>query len=167
VRRPAIIALAVVAVGAGVAAGLGAMGDAAPRTAAADARRAAPAPAPAPARSAPFALVADSASGRAVAALRPGGSAAVTLRLANGADHPRAFLLEGRGPGARPWVSAPARVEVPARQSARVVALLRAPSAAAPGRYAVAVLARPDEARGAGQVAVAYVARARIDALVR
>jgi hypothetical protein len=160
-----MIALAVIAVGAGVAAGLGAMGDAAPRTAAAEPHR--QAPAPAPARSAPFALVGDSASGRAVATLRPGGAAAVTLRLANGADRPRAFLLEGRGPGAHAWVSAPARVEVPARQSARVVALLRAPVDAAPGRYAVGVVARPDEARGAGQVAVAYLARATIDVRVR
>jgi hypothetical protein len=140
VRAVLSTALGIAALAAG-AAGCG--GDGAPAAALAPAPAAPPAAAArpvaaTPARSAPFVLVADSAADGLWVRAAPGQLVELGLRLANGADAPRAFALRSD----LPWIEVPAAVEAPARQSVPVRVALRVPADAGPGRRRALVVAR-------------------------
>jgi hypothetical protein len=114
------------ALAAGLAAGCGAGPSADPGPPAA-AR--ATEPAAAGAHSAPFVVVADSPSGVARATVRPGGRAVLAFRVANPSDAARTLALRAEGG----WLTAPASVTVPARQSARVPVEVAVDPGARPG----------------------------------
>ena len=155
-RRVAIAAIALAAAAA-LAAGCGSADPSpdAPAAGAAEAPAvpvAAPAaPTAAPARSEPFALVPGTAGDAATAVARPGQAGAVELRLANGADRARTFALAADAA----WVSVPAAVTVPPRQSVAVQAVVAVPADAPAGVIAARVTARPAE-QADGALAVDY-----------
>ncbi len=158
--RWALLAAGVLAF-AGAAGGCAAGGQAgeAPATAPATAPVASPAE-PAPGRSAGFVIVADAPTGTASAATRPGGVVAVGLRLASSAGSSRTFVLRS----SVPWLSVPARVTVPPRQSVAIAATARVGADAAPGVIRAAVSASP---RARADAAVAVVYESRVPVAVR
>jgi hypothetical protein len=112
---------------AGLAAGCGAGSSPVPGPPAA----ARPAPPPATgAHSAPFVVVADSPSGVARATVPPGGHAVLAFRVANPSDAARTLALRAEGG----WLTAPASVTVPARQSAVVPVGVAVGAGARPGQ---------------------------------
>jgi hypothetical protein len=118
----------------GAAAAVAACGGA-PGEPAAAPPTAAPVP---PGRSAPFALVPDSASERVVALAAAGSRVGVRLRLANASGAPRAFSLAATSP----WIAVPARVRVPARSSVPLTAVIAVPPGTGPGAHPADVVAR-------------------------
>jgi hypothetical protein len=112
---------------------------------------AAPASVAAPARSEPFALVPDAAADAAAVVARPGRRGGVGLRLANGAGRARTFALAADAG----WVSAPAAVTVPPRQSVPVTVVVAIPAGAPAAVLSATVTARPAEQAG-GALAVDY-----------
>jgi hypothetical protein len=150
-RRPRGPLIASAAALAALAAGCGSAAPPSPGPAAAEAPSApavpvaAPARGAAPARSEPFALVPDAEGDAAAVVARPGARGGVGLRLANGADRARTFALSADAA----WVSAPAAVTVPPRQSIAVTAVVAVPADAPAGVLSARVTARPAEQAGA------------------
>jgi hypothetical protein len=144
----------------------------------------APVIAPAPAQDAPFGVVADTSDGRVRLAVAPGGTAALTFRVANPAGTERGFALRAAdvlasgavapaGAAAAAvgaWLTAPADVVVRPRESVAVPVVVRVPADARPGPYEGALVASPaHEAAtpdGTG-AAVSYEVAARVTVVVR
>ena len=144
-----------------------------------------PAAAPAPAEPVSVGIVADTPDGRVAVALAAGERRTVAFRVVNAGEAARAFLLaaadrapgEGFAPAAEGapangvglWLTAPARVVVPARQSLLVEAVLAVPAGAPAGVHEGALVARAESGpAGAGaSVDVSYRAAARVRVEVR
>ena len=109
------------------------------------------------ARSEPFALVPDGAPESLTLRVTPGARRELRLRVANGADRPRTLMLRA----STPWISITPAVDVPARQSAAVVARLAVPADAAPGGVVVLVAAATPGRPGAA-LAVGYESAVRV-----
>ena len=127
------------------------------------------APAPAPAQDAPFGIVGDTPDGRVGVEVAPGGTAELAFRVANPASAERAFALRAAD-AVGAWLTAPAQVSVRPRESAAVVATLRVPRDAAPGRYEGALLASPAHAAATPDslgATVSYEVAARVAVVVR
>lgn len=155
-RAVALAALGLAAL-AGGCAGHGAGGQApGPPPAAA-----APPPAAAEVRSAAFVIVADTPSGTATASVAPGGTASLGFRVANGSGAARTFALSTTVP----WLSVPARVSVPPRQSVPVAATARVGDDVPPGVLRAEVAASP-AARADSRIAVVYESRAPVSVRV-
>jgi hypothetical protein len=116
-----------------------------------------PPPAEAHGRSAAFVIVSDTPSGAASVTLAPGEQAPLGLRVANASGSARTFALRASAP----WLTVPARVSVPPRQSVPVAATVRLDDGAAAGvlraEVAASTAARPD-----ARLAVVYESRVRV-----
>ncbi len=156
-----MILRALLAAGAAAAAlGLAGCADDAAPPAPAPAAVSAPAGA-APATSAGFVLVPDSPGVVARAEAEPGGEAVVALRVANASDATRTLALSSR----EAWMTLPAEVSVPPRQSAAVTAVVHVPPDAR-GVLRGTVVARAQGDRGA-VVSVSYESAADVAVRVR
>lgn len=108
-------------------------------------------------RSAPFVIVADTASGMAGATVPAGGWASLAFRVANRSGAPRTFTLRS----SVPWLRVEGSVTVAARQSAVVEAPVRVAADAPAGIARGAVLARAEGTSGA-RLSVSYESSAPV-----